>query len=230
MLIIDNLTYYHKYKQGINGIHLQCNPGDITAIIGPNGAGKSTLVKCTVGLLNPQKGNVELNNISVLKKESKRNIGYLPEIIHISPQMTVNEVFELVCETKYHGKYLENCENLKRRLKIQNIGNKLIKECSMGMKKKLGIAVAFLGNPPLIVLDEPTNGVDTDGILTLKQLMKEAKDLGCSIIITSHVLDFIEKVSTSYIFLNKGTIEKCVKNDADTDLENIYNEIYHKNK
>lgn len=226
MLELVNVSYSYENKYAIQNINLTCDKGNIISIIGPNGAGKSTLVKCIVGLLRPQGGTVNLDNLSVLNRETKRSIGFLPEIIDFSPHMTINEVIDLVCEVKYQNKNLDNAMELKKRFSLETIGNKLIKECSMGMKKKLGIVIAFLGVPKVIVLDEPTNGVDADGILALKQLIKESAEQGSNIIVASHVLDFVEKISTSNLFIKDGTIEKCVQNNSNVDLELLYRELY----
>lgn len=224
MLKLENVTKRYGHKDGIHNINLVLEESLIYALIGPNGSGKTTLLESVVGLNCIESGKIELNGENTRARKSKSKIGFAVDTQNSYPNKTIAELMDMVREIKFTGKFYEHQVELLKSFDLWEYRNQLYKECSLGMKKKLGIAISFLGNPPLILLDEPTNGVDTNGILTLKKYLYDAKNRNCIVLLTSHVLDFVSSISDYNIFIKNGSIEQFVKNDG--ELEQIYRQIY----
>lgn len=226
-LIIDNVTKLYDQNHGIRSISTIINPCEITAIIGPNGVGKTTLVKCIAGLLPVSQGEILLSGISTSSRVCKPQIGYMQNDLDFYQKMTVYEILDFICNIKYSGEFHDEIISYLKKYNLYDQRNSYINELSMGMKKKLSIIIALIGTPKLILMDEPTNGVDTYGILQLKEDLSNCRDNGSIIIITSHVLDFLEKICSRCIFLKNGMISQDIQlTDKKWDLENIYENIY----
>ena len=157
-------------------------------------------------------------------RQTKKRIGYAMDEEGSYPDFTLYELLHLANDIKFHGKYIKQIEELLKTFSLWDNRNMLYTKCSLGMKKKISLCLSFLGNPYLILLDEPTNGVDTKGIISLKKQIQQAKQKGVIIVVTSHVLDFVGQIADENIFINKGKI--CCVVDAHKDLEKIYERIY----
>lgn len=225
MLQINKVTMLYDKENGVRDIDIQINSGEIISFIGPNGAGKTTIVKCIAGLLEPQNGTILLDHCDVLERKSKFSIGYMQDDLRFYGNMTVYEVLHFVCQVKYNQKFQQEVDRFLHDYNLFEQRNQLVKKLSLGMKKKLSIIMALLGNPSLIILDEPTNGLDTFGILALKKHLKSFADTGAIIIVTSHVLDFVEKICKRCVFLVKGRIKEDFE-IGNGSLEEKYEEIY----
>ena len=224
MLNIQNVTKQYNKQNGIYNINLQCLPSNVYAIIGPNGAGKTTLITSIAGLLPVDSGSITINNCPTFLRECKKYIGYAMGDDFIYPNMSIEELLHMVCEIKYNRAYFEQIEPLLKDFKLYSHRHKLLRSCSQGMKKKTGLAMSFLGYPNVILLDEPTNGVDTEGIITLKDYIQQAKTHGSTILVTSHVLDFVGSISDTCIFIKDGHIVKIMESNG--TLEDEYKKIY----
>lgn len=226
-LEVKNVTKLYHKGNGINDLSISLKPGEITAFIGPNGVGKTTLVKAVAGLTRISSGEIMLSGISTLKREGRAKIGYMQDDLGFYDKMTVYEVLDFVCEVKFDGRYQEEIDDYLKKYDLWEKRNVLIHRLSMGMKKKLSIIMALLGRPELMIFDEPTNGVDTFGIIRLKNDLIESASQNSIVIVTSHVLDWVEKLCTRCVFLKAGAIEKdiCLQNGG-WDLENEFEMIY----
>lgn len=229
MLEIKEMTMLYESNKGISQFSLSCKKGEIIALIGPNGSGKSTSMKGIVGLLHLQGGSVYIEELNTMLPEAKKSIGYLPENMMIDTEMTGYELAKYVDVVKYEGKDEEvelEMNQMFHDFDLWDARYTKIKKYSMGMKKKLGIILALLRYPPLIVLDEPTNGVDSKGIIMLKRYILKAKQKKSIIIISSHVLDFVEKVCKKYIFIKNGELKEVIDKESCPNLEEIYVKLY----
>lgn len=224
-LEIINLSKLYRGDLGIKHISSSMEAGEIVAFVGPNGVGKSTLVKSVAGLLKASEGEIYLNGISTSEPACKRQIGYMQEDLSFYYKMTVYEILDFVCQVKLQDRYHETIDDYLLRYELYDRRNDCVNKLSLGMTKKLSIIMALLGEPRLIILDEPTNGVDTMGLLQLKQDIKKCAENGGIVIITSHILDWIEKVSTRCIFLKSGEIVKDMHTEG-YDLEAEYERLY----
>ncbi|MES3017485.1 MAG: ABC transporter ATP-binding protein [Bacteroidota bacterium] len=187
--------HYSKDVQTLYDINLQVEKGSIYGFLGPNGSGKTTTLSLLLGLLNNQQGVIEifgqplhLNRLEILKKT-----GSLIESPSLYGHLTARENLEV-----YRPIYGSSKERLAEVLKIaglENTGRKTVKKFSLGMKQRLSIALALLPNPELLILDEPSNGLDPGGIIELRELIKTLnKDYGMTILISSHILSEVEKM------------------------------------
>lgn len=224
MLVINKAAKRYENGRGITDISYKLERGTIYSLIGPNGSGKTTLVKCIAGMQNLSSGTIELNGCSTLRRDIKADIGYALEEHDIYPDMTIYELLDLVNEVKYQGAFGEQVDSLLKAFELWEHRHMLYEKGSYGMKKKTGICISLLGNPELILLDEPTNGIDTKGIITLKKEILRAKENASIVLITSHVLDFVGQVADWNLFLKEGKIVSCLGKNV--NLETEYERLY----
>lgn len=226
-LILENVTKLYDDNCGIRSISSVIYQGEIVSIIGPNGVGKTTLVKCIAGLLQPSKGSISLLGVNTTERKCKPQIGYMQSNLDFYDKMTLYEILDFVCNVKYKGEFRDDIDFYLKKYALYEYRNSYVNELSLGMKKKFSIISSLIGTPKLILMDEPTNGVDTFGILQLKDDLTKCSQKGSIIIITSHVLDFLEKICTRCIFLKEGIVSQdIVYKDGKTDLERIYEKLY----
>lgn len=201
-----NLSYhYAKNAQTLFDINLQVERGSIYGFLGPNGSGKTTTLSLVLGLLNTQQGSIEIfgqhlqeNRVGILKR-----IGSLIETPSLYGHLTARENLDI-----YRPVYGVSKERISEVLDITGLGDtgkKVVKKFSLGMKQRLSIALALLPSPELLVLDEPTNGLDPSGIIALRRLIKTLnKDFGMTILISSHLLSEVEKTVSHVGIIYKG--------------------------
>ena len=207
MLRIENLTKYYGNVKGVENLSIELNDGEIFGFIGPNGAGKSTTIKCIMNFINKTSGNIYINNILVSDKnfEYKNLIGYLPSEIHLYDDYTVLEMFKY-SSLFYSNKALERALELSKRLELEI--NKKIEDLSLGNLKKVGIVLALMHEPKLLILDEPTRGVDPIIEDIFFNILKEEKKKGTTIFFSSHVLSEIKKVCDRVGIIKEGHLIK----------------------
>ncbi len=191
----------------LDNINLQVPEAGIYGFLGPNGAGKTTTLRLILGLLKKQQGsiiafgkNIENNRIAILKKT-----GSLIESPSLYGQLTATENLQLLQKVYRCSK--ERITTVLNDVGLAATGNKKVSQFSLGMKQRLSIAVALLNNPALLILDEPTNGLDPNGIIEIRELLKKLnQQQGTTIVISSHLLPEIEKLATHVGIINKGRI------------------------
>ena len=217
MIKVENLVKQYDDKYAVNDISFTVGDGEIVGLLGPNGAGKSTIMNIITGYLSSTSGNVSVEGFDILEfaTEAKKSIGYLPEVPPLYPDMTVIEYLNFVYSLKNctfnRTKHLDEiCEVVK----IANVKNRLIDNLSKGYKQRVGIAQALLGDPKLLILDEPTVGLDPNQIIEIRNLIKSLGEKH-TIILSSHVLSEIQTVCNRVIVINKG---KVVADDTTANL------------
>lgn len=200
------LSYrYSKDAQTLFDINLQVEQGTIYGFLGPNGSGKTTTLSLLLGLLNNQEGKIEIfgKEINQHRIDVLQRIGSLIEVPSLYGHLTAKENLEV-----YRQVYGAKRERIKEVLKIvglEDTGKKTAKKFSLGMKQRLSIALALLPNPELLILDEPSNGLDPNGIIELRQLIKRLnKQYGMTILISSHILAEVEKTVSHVGIIYKG--------------------------
>jgi ABC-2 type transport system ATP-binding protein len=200
------LNYYFSKKQKtLDNINLEVEKGSVYGFLGPNGAGKTTTLRLLLGLLKQQEGSIRIfnddikeNRISILKK-----IGSLIEQPSLYGHLTAKENLEVYRKIYYSPK--TRITEVLQLVGLENTGGKKAKQFSLGMKQRLSIAVALLHNPELLILDEPTNGLDPSGIIETRELIKTLnKENGVTIIVSSHILAEIERMATHVGIIHKG--------------------------
>lgn len=205
---IKNLTKNFGEKQALKGLNMTVPAGSIYGFIGENGSGKSTTEKIICGLLHPTSGDVKIFGKPLTDAETRAKIGVLIESPGCFPNMTVWNNLMLQAANLD----LENPEDeIRKMLKLVRMegaaGNKY-KNCSLGMKQRIGIAMALLGNPELLVLDEPINGLDADGMRIMREVLVDVTKHGATVIVSSHILSELEKVATHYGIVRGGKMIK----------------------
>lgn len=228
MLEVKNITKLYNKNAGIQDLSIQVEPGDVVCLVGPNGAGKTTAIKCIAGLLESQEGKVILNGSDINLPKTRKNIGYMQDILDFYDNMTVYEVLDMIDKIKLGGKFHREIDVYLKKYDLYNVRNTTVRLLSMGMRRKLTIIMALLGNLELIILDEPTNGVDTLGIIFLKEDIKNLSQKGKMILLSSHVLDFVSVVCNRAIFLKEGKVIEDIRDleEKFIRLEEIYRNIY----
>lgn len=210
------LTKFYGQKPAVDHIDMNVKKGEIYGFIGRNGAGKSTTLKMLCGLAHPTEGEISLFGSPVSDQTARRRVGMLIENAGLYPNCTARE--NMTLKAKCLG--LVNMDSVDRFLKLMNMadtGNKKVKQFSMGMKQRLGIAMALLGNPDLLILDEPINGLDPEGIREIREcLLKLNKEEGKTILISSHILGELSKIATQYGIIKDGQlIRQMTKEDLE---------------
>ncbi|MEO6129979.1 MAG: ABC transporter ATP-binding protein [Ferruginibacter sp.] len=210
MISLQTNHLFHSFSENLpvlNDINLDVKAGSIYGFLGPNGAGKTTTLRLVLGLLRKQKGEIllfgkpfEKNRVDIL-----RNIGSLIESPSIYGHLTAVENLALL--QKIYRCPKERIEEVLKLAGISGTGNKKASQFSLGMKQRLSIAIALLHSPSLLILDEPTNGLDPNGMIEIRELLlKLNRELGITIIISSHLLGEIEKLVTHVGVINKGSM------------------------
>ena len=228
MVEIKNLSKYYDRNLAVNGISFEIQDNEILGFLGPNGAGKSTTMNIIAGYLPSTGGTVVVNGFDITEQasEAKKCIGYLPEIPPVYPDMRVEEYLDFVAGLKGvpRSERKKQVESSMEKLHITDMRRRLIRNLSKGYKQRVGFAQALLGNPKILILDEPTVGLDPTQVMEVRNLILELKKEH-SIIFSSHILAEVSAVCERVVIINKGeimaidTIENLEKNlTADTVL------------
>ncbi|WP_279038278.1 ABC transporter ATP-binding protein [Lactobacillus taiwanensis] len=219
ILTTKELGKNFKNKHVLSRINIHVPEGKIYCIMGPNGAGKSTLLKMISGIEKPTEGVINFKGEN-WKREDLKIIGSLVEEPGLFDNLTVEDNIKL--KLKLHHVENKDQEQILNTLGFGDHNQEKVKGFSTGMRQRLGIALAFMGNPDLVVLDEPTNGLDTFGIHELRELLMLEKKQGKTIIIASHRLSEIQKVADRIAILGNGELLLEEDYDQKTDLEDLF--------
>lgn len=207
ILTTQNLTKRYGKHYAADKINIHIKKGEIYGLIGRNGAGKTTILRMISGLSNPTSGTYSINGKTGAQLNTERKtVGTLIEAPGLYPSMSAYENLKIKCiaNGKNNEKYIKELLAL---VGLENTGNKKTKEFSLGMRQRLGIALALAGDPEIIVLDEPINGLDPQGIVEVREILaKLSKEKGITILISSHILDELSKIADSYGIIHEGKL------------------------
>lgn len=220
----NNLTKQYGQHKVVNNVNLSVKQGDIYGLIGRNGAGKTTVLRLISGLATPTKGEISLfgqNSHDTIYM--RKRMGLLIESPGIYPNMSATDNIKLKClamgisSKSYLAELLED-------VGLSGVGRKKVKHFSVGMKQRLGIALALVGNPELVILDEPVNGLDPQGMAEIREIIiRMNKGKNITFIISSHILGELSKIATSYGIIEKGELKKQIlKEELTEDLEEYF--------
>ena len=206
MIEIQNLTKKFQKFTALNEVNLSFQNGHSIALIGPNGCGKTTMIKCILGLNVVEDGDILVDGKSVKEDYKYReNIGYMPQIGRYPENMTIQETIKMIKDTrKSTGENLDT--ELLEAFELENIYDKKMRTLSGGTTQKVSAVLAFLFNPKVIILDEPTAGLDPLATEILKNKIIKEKNKGKLIIITSHLLSELDDIITEIVFMNEGKV------------------------
>lgn len=219
MIEVKNLSKKYGSKTALDDINFTVNDGEILVFLGPNGAGKSTTMNIITGYISSTEGTVTVDGDEIMENPIavKRKIGYLPEQPPLYLDMTVKAYLSFMYDLKkVKLSKTQHIEEICKVVKIDDVYNRIIKHLSKGYKQRVGIAQALLGDPKLLILDEPTVGLDPNQIIEIRNLIKSLGKKH-TIILSSHVLSEIQTVCSRVIVINKG---KVVADDTTANLSN----------
>ena len=224
MLEVSRLTKRYGSGGGISDVSFSVPAGSAAAVVGPNGAGKSTLFNILAGILPREAGTCLLDGIK-LKQLKPGEIGFLPEKSYLIPDFTPAQMLMYVNQMR--ELFLSNgeIEKLISLYDLEEFRNQKNKTLSQGMAKRAAMACAMMGIPRLLILDEPTNGLDTQSVILLKNALKRHKKRGAVILISSHILDFLDGVADEILFLKSGELIRAGKKTS-TEIETMYRELF----
>lgn len=204
MITIKNIHKKFGKLNVLEGLNLEIKKGGIFAILGPNGSGKTTLIKSILGMVIPNAGEIKIDTISVLKKWDYRNeINYLPQIANFPSNLTVNE---LVVMVKNLRPKTANEQDLITLFGLNSFLNQKLGNLSGGTKQKVNIVLTFMFDSKLIILDEPTTGLDPVSVIHLKEIILQAKAQNKTILITTHLMSLVEELADEIVFILDGKI------------------------
>lgn len=227
VLKTNSLCKYYRHFKALNGLTMNVPKGAIYGFVGKNGAGKTTLIRLICGLQHPTSGDFELYGIKNTDKtisKSRRRMGAVVETPSIYLDMTAEDNLKQQCRFLGAPSF-DGVQDLLKLVGLENTGRKKAKNFSLGMKQRLGIAVALCGNPDFLVLDEPINGLDPQGIIEIRELiLKINREQQITVLISSHILDELSKLATHYGFIDSG---KIVKEMSAQELEAACRKCVH---
>lgn len=228
MLTVSHVTKKYRRVLANDDISFAIPDGQIGVLLGPNGAGKSTIIKCIMGFLKYE-GAVSVDGLYNKSVEAKRIMGYVPEIPSFYPNLTVDEHMEFIARAYRLNDYSAYKEELLSRFDLADKRAKFGDELSKGMQQKLSICCGLLPRPKLVLFDEPMIGLDPHAIKELKLVFQELRDQGCTVLVSTHMIDSIEELWDSTYIMMQGRVAAVVHR-ADMDgsaksLEDIFFEI-----
>lgn len=205
--MIEVNKIYKKFGKNevLKGIDLTIDQKGVFAVLGPNGSGKTTLMKCILGMVLPNEGTIKVDGESIASNwEYRRKIDYLPQIANFPTNLTVEELFKMIKDLR--DRKDADVTPYVTRFGLEPYLNKKLGNLSGGTKQKVNLVLAFVFNSPIIILDEPTTGLDPVALIILKEMINEEKEKGKIILVTSHIMNFVEEISDEIVFLLEGKV------------------------
>jgi Cu-processing system ATP-binding protein len=223
MITIENLHKRFGKNQVLSGIDLNIKGGGIFAVLGPNGSGKTTLIKSILGMVIPNEGRITVLGENIKNSwKYRQQIDYLPQIANFPGNLRVRELIRMIQDLRQKPSDMVKLVGL---FGLEPFLDKRLSTLSGGTKQKVNLVLTFMFDCPLLILDEPTNGLDPASLIKLKKLIQEEKQKGKTFLITSHIMQFVEEVADEIIYLLegkiyfRGSIAQLKKKTAQSDVE-----------
>ncbi len=233
MIKIDNLHKNFGKNQVLKGVNLGISEGGIFAILGPNGSGKTTLIKSILGMVIPNKGDIFIGDTPIKKSwKYRQQIDYLPQIANFPANLTVKELIRMIKDLRNKP---GDDNTLITSFQLSPFLDKKLSNLSGGTKQKVNLVLTLMFDSPLIILDEPTTGLDPIALLELKKIIQKEKAKGKTVLITSHIMSFVEEVADEIVFLLegkvyfKGNINSLKEKTKETDFEHAIANLLKEN-
>ena len=204
MIVAQSINKSFGKLKVLRNILLTCNKGEAIALIGPNGSGKTTFIKCLLGLVLPDNGTIMFNNKNIMRQCQYRSaIGYMPQIGRYPENMTMGQIFEMIIDLRKNENQTTDKE-LIEAFELEKMFHKRMRTLSGGTRQKVSASLAFLFNPQVLILDEPTAGLDPVATEILKEKIRKEKQQGKLILITSHILSDLDDLVSEIVYFNEG--------------------------
>ncbi|MBX2887376.1 MAG: ABC transporter ATP-binding protein [Ferruginibacter sp.] len=206
MIVVEDLVKRFGRQTVLNNVSLSCRVGDCIALIGPNGCGKTTLIKSLLGMVVPDSGLISFENEPIKRHwKYREKIGYMPQIGRYPDNMTIGQVLDMMIDIrKSSSRKLD--EELVEAFGLNDLRQKRMRTLSGGTRQKVSACLAFMFNPPVLILDEPTAGLDPLSAEILKEKIQKEKAAGKLVLITSHILSDLDELITSIIYMQEGKV------------------------
>lgn len=206
MIRIDNVSKTFGRLTVLNRVNLELHTGRSYALVGPNGSGKTTLIKSILGMVLPGAGEILFDSVSIKNDWRYRNhIGYMPQIGRYPENMTIGQVMDMMMNIRKEVPHRD--EELIEKFKLHTLYDKRMHTLSGGTRQKVSAALAFLFNPPVLILDEPTAGLDPVSVEVLKEKILSEKEKGKLMVVSSHILSDLDELTTDMVYLFEGQIQ-----------------------
>jgi ABC-2 type transport system ATP-binding protein len=235
-ITVKHLTKVYSGVKAVADASFTVKKGEIFGFLGPNGAGKTTTIKSILGLIQPDSGHIRINGIDIVNNDisAKKYVGYLPEKVAFYDNLTALQNMYFYADMKHASR--SECEPLLVEMGLTDAIHKKVGKFSKGMQQRLGMARALLGSPPILILDEPSGGLDPRGVALIRNKIKEMKENGSSVFVSSHILAEVQEVCDRVGIISKGvivaedTVDKLrsrlkLKPKLVLELENVSDEI-----
>ncbi|MBV1887825.1 MAG: ATP-binding cassette domain-containing protein [Urechidicola sp.] len=225
-ITVKNISKNYGSQKAVDSINFSIKKGEIVGFLGPNGAGKSTTIKIINGFLKASEGTVFVNDIDVAKNsiEAQKHIGYLPEHNPLYLEMYVREYLNFCAEI--HKVSKDSVKSIIEKVQLTPEAHKKIKHLSKGFRQRVGLAAAMLHNPDVLILDEPTTGLDPNQLVEIRNLIKEF-GVDKTVLFSTHILQEVEVICSRVIIINKGVIvaDKQLVDLKSERLESLFTEL-----
>ncbi|MDN3205679.1 ABC transporter ATP-binding protein [Algoriphagus sediminis] len=216
MLSVSNLIKRYGKQNAVDDISFELGGGEVVGLLGPNGAGKSTTMKCIVGLLRKTSGEITIGGHDHLSVEAKRLFSYIPETPYVYDLLTVREHLQFIAQAYGVRDWKEKGEELLNLFELDDKGDKLGRDLSKGMRQKVSICCALLPDPDILFFDEPMIGLDPKAIKNTRQVFRDLKEQGKTILVSTHLIDSVESIADRIMILKNG---KIIGNDTIQNLK-----------
>ncbi|HLT95102.1 MAG TPA: ABC transporter ATP-binding protein [Membranihabitans sp.] len=204
MIRVQQLEKSFGKNEVLKKLNLHIPEGGIYAVLGPNGSGKTTLIKCILGMVIPDDGQIEVDGISVDQSwKYRKSITYMPQISQFPGNLRLRELLSMIKDLRGASSSEQELIDI---LGLKPFLNKKMANLSGGTRQKVNIVLALMFDCPILILDEPTTGLDPGSMIKLKNLLKQERDKGKTILVTSHIMSFVEEVADEIIYLLEGVI------------------------
>ncbi len=206
MLTATHLSKRFGRLRALDDVSVTMSRGQSVLLVGPNGSGKTTFIKCVLGLVLPDKGELTLDGANMIGEPSlRRGIGYMPQIGRFPDQLKVGQIFDMMREIR-RGTFTRTDEDLVEAFEIDKIANKTARTLSGGTRQKVSACLAFLFDPDILILDEPTAGLDPMAAEILKEKVRAEREKNKLIVLTSHILSDLEDITGEVMYLIEGKV------------------------
>lgn len=215
MLTVSNLVKQYGKQKAVNDVSFHLDGGEVVGLLGPNGAGKSTTMKCIVGLLRKTAGEITIGGHDHLSVEAKRFFSYIPETPYVYDLLTVWEHMQFIAQAYGVKDWKDRANELLELYELDDKQKKLGRDLSKGMRQKVSICCALLPDPQLLFFDEPMIGLDPKAIKNTKEVFRNLKQAGKTILVSTHLIDSVEAIADRVMIMKDGRI---IRNDSIDNL------------
>lgn len=231
--VVDLVKKYGK-QNAVNNITFKLEGGEVVGLLGPNGAGKSTTMKCIVGLLRKTSGEIYIGGQDHLSVAAKKLFSYIPETPHVYDLLTVKEHLQFIAQAYGVKNWQSKAEKWMALYDLSDKQDKLGRDLSKGMRQKVSICCALLPDPQMLFFDEPMIGLDPKAIKNTKQIFRELKEQGKTILVSTHLIDGVENIADRIMIMKDGNIigndtlsnlKATLNSGADSSLEDLFLEL-----